>query len=114
MIDKNEIVFRRHTRLSGWDYRRSYAYFVTICVRNRASIFGDVFDDEMRLTRRGLIARDCWVDIPNHHAHVELDSFIVMPNHVHGILLFVGDAPGTGPLLVEATPASRRSLATGS
>ncbi len=53
-----------------------------------------------------MIARDCWLDIPNHHPHVELDAFVVMPNHLHGILLFVGDAAGRSS--VEATPASRR------
>src|SRR5438094_299913 len=114
MADKNDIVFRRHTRLAAFDYRRSFAYFVTICVRNRLCIFGDAVDAEMRPSRRGMAARACWLDIPRHHPHVELDSFVIMPNHVHGILLFVGDAPGTGRLSVEATPASRRSLATGS
>src|SRR5438874_2032366 len=101
MVEKNDIVFRRHTRLAGWDYRRSFGYFVTICVRNRSCVFGDVVDGEMRLTRRGMVVRECWLNIPNHHPHVELDSFIVMPNHLHGILLFVGDARGMGPLLVE-------------
>ena len=93
MIDKSDIVFRRDTRLEGWDYRRSFAYFVTICVRNRQCIFGDVVDGAVRLSRRGMVASDCWLDIPNHHPHVELDAFIIMPNHMHGILLFVGVAP---------------------
>jgi len=115
MVDRDDIVFRRHIRPAGWDYRRCFAYFVTICVRNRECVFGDVVGAEMRLTRRGIVARDCWLDIPSHHAHVELDAFVIMPNHVHGILLFVGDAPGMGPFLpVAATPASRRSLATAS
>ena len=52
----------------------------------------------MRHSQRGLAVERCWADIPNHHAHVELDAFVVMPNHVHGILCFVGD--------VAATPAS--------
>jgi REP element-mobilizing transposase RayT len=50
-----------------------------------------------------IVARDCWLDIPNHHPHVELDAFVVMPNHAHGILLFVGDPP------IVATPASPRA-----
>ena len=108
-MNKSEIVFHRHTRLADWDYRQCYAYFVTICVRGRECIFGDVVEDEMRLTRRGIVARDCWIDIPNHHKHVELDTFVIMPNHVHGILLFTGDAPGFSA--VEATPASRRGEA---
>jgi REP element-mobilizing transposase RayT len=111
MSVSGDIQFRRHTRLRGFDYRQSFAYFVTICTRDRQCVFGTVANDAVSLTRRGMIARDCWLDIPNHHPHVELDEFIIMPNHVHGILLFVGDAPGMSS--VVATPASRPSLATG-
>jgi putative transposase len=103
-----EIEFRRHTRLHGFDYRSSFAYFITVCVRNRECVFGSIANDAVSLTRRGMIARDCWFDIPDHHAHVELDALVIMPNHVHGILLFVGDASRVG-----VTPASRPSLATG-
>ncbi len=92
--------FRQHTRLPGFDYRSCYAYFVTICVRDRLPVFGEVVDDAMKYSRRGVVARDCWTEIPRHHPHVTLDGFIVMPNHVHGVLLFEGDAP------VVATPAS--------
>ena len=92
--------FRQHTRLPSFDYRSSHAYFVTICVRDRLCVFGEVADDAMKLSRRGVVARDCWLDIPRHHPHVTLDAFIVMPNHVHGVLLFEGDPP------VVATPAS--------
>ena len=110
-MDRSDILFRRSTRLKHFDYRRCVAYFVTICVADRACVFGEVVDGEMRLSRRGMIARDCWLDIPNHHPHVELDEFVIMPNHLHGIVLFVGDATGMFP--VVATPASRPSLATG-
>jgi REP element-mobilizing transposase RayT len=71
-----------------------------LCVRDRLCVVGNVVDEQMALSRRGMVARDCWLDIPNHHPHVTLDGFIVMPNHVHGLLLFEGDAP------VVATPAS--------
>src|SRR6266545_7582871 len=99
-----QIEFRTHTRLTGLDYRSSYGYFVTICVRNRECIFGTIADNVMSLSRRGMIVCDSWLDIPNHHSHVELDAFIILPNHIHGILLFVGDSPSVG-----ATPASRSS-----
>jgi REP element-mobilizing transposase RayT len=101
-----EIEFRRSTRLTRFDYRSSYAYFVTICVRDRACVFGSIASDAVSLSRRGIVARDCWLDIPNHHPHVELDAFVIMPNHMHGILLFVGDAPLDG-----STPVSRPGLA---
>jgi putative transposase len=107
MTVPSDIQFRRLTRLKQFDYRSSYAYFVTICVRGRECIFGTVKDDAVSLSRRGAVARDCWLQIPTHHPHVELDSFVIMPNHMHGILLFVADSP------VVATPASRPSLATG-
>ena len=109
MAVPRDIDFRRHVRIKGFDYRSCYAYFVTMCTKNRDCVFGTVSNDVMSLSRRGMVARDCWLDIPNHHPHVELDSFIVMPNHMHGILLFVGDAPGT--CAVAATPASRSSPA---
>ena len=99
--------FRQHTRLPSFDYRSCYAYFVTICVNDRLCVFGDVIEDAMNLSRRGIVARDCWLDIPRHHPHVALDCFIVMPNHVHGLLLFEGDPP------VVATPASPLSHARG-
>jgi hypothetical protein len=58
MMDKGEILYRRHTRLRDFDYRRSLAYFVTICVRNRECVFGDFIGEDVRLTRRGMVARD--------------------------------------------------------
>jgi putative transposase len=106
-----DINFRRHTRLRGFDYRESHAYFVTICVRHRECVFSSVTDGSIVLSRRGMVARDCWVDIANHHPHIELDAFVIMPNHMHGILLFVGDASENSS--VVATPASRPSHATG-
>jgi putative transposase len=90
--------YRKHIRLRGLDYREHYAYFVTICMRDRQCVLGKINDGLMQPSQRGLIVERCWADIPNHHSFVELDAFIVMPNHLHGILCFVGD--------VAATPAS--------
>ena len=92
---------RKHVRLQGFDYRANRAYFVTICTGGRACVFGDIIANAMRLSRRGFVVEGCWKDIPAHHPHVELDAFVVMPNHVHGILAFVG---GGG---AEATQASQ-------
>jgi putative transposase len=94
------IFFRRHARMRAFDYRENRAYFVTICAAGRACVFGDVVDAQVKLSRRGLVLTKCWNEIPAHHPHVELDAFVVMPNHVHGLLLFVGDPP-------EATQASQ-------
>ncbi len=79
---------RRSIRLPEYDYTRSGAYFVTICTYRQACLFGDVIDSIVQLSAWGEIASQCWRDIPDHFDHVELDEWVVMPNHVHGILLF--------------------------
>ena len=74
-------------RLKGWDYRNPGYYFVTICTKNREHYFGYIADGEMHLSVEGEIAASCWREIPCHHTSVELDEFVIMPNHVHGIVL---------------------------
>ena len=75
------------TRLPHWDYAGSSAYFVTICTRNREYYFGRIVNGTMLLSPIGKLADECWQDIPNHTRNVELDAFMVMPNHVHGIII---------------------------
>ncbi len=82
---------RRSLRLKGYDYCQPGAYFVTICTRQRLCLFGEVVNGQVRLNAYGEIVRRCWENIPNHFAHVALDAFVVMPNHVHGILVIVCD-----------------------
>lgn len=66
----------------------SKSYFlITICTKSRKCTFADP-DDPERLTQPGKIAHFCWSDIPNHFSDVDIDEFVVMPNHIHGILLF--------------------------
>ena len=80
---------RRSIRLKGYDYTQAGAYFVTICTKDRACLFGDVADSVMRLNQMGHIVRQCWLAIPEHFPHVLLDEFVVMPNHVHGIIVIM-------------------------
>jgi putative transposase len=80
---------RRSIRLKGYDYTRAGAYFVTICTKDRACLFGDVSDGVMRLNQMGHIVWQCWLAIPDHFPHVLLDEFVVMPNHVHGIIVIM-------------------------
>jgi putative transposase len=87
---------RRSIRLKGYDYSQVGAYFVTIVAWQRECLFGEIVDGEMRLNRHGFIVRDAWFDLQNHYRHVELGSFIIMPNHVHGIVVLVDD--GAEPL----------------
>ncbi|MDT8423033.1 MAG: transposase, partial [Desulfuromonadales bacterium] len=87
MTFKPEIHQRRSIRLRDYDYSRAGAYFVTLCTFQRACLFGEVVDGEMRLNEAGRTVQKCWDDIPDHFPHVELDAFVVMPNHVHGIVV---------------------------
>lgn len=81
------------TRLAGWDYAAPGWYFVTVCTRGRACFFGEVVKRRMRLSRIGEIAHEYWKDIPNHSANAGLDAFVIMPDHVHGIIKI--NTPGT-------------------
>ena len=73
-------------RLKGWDYSAAGCYFVTICTGERECSLGEMVDGSMRLSPVGEIARTFWQEIPAHVQGVELDEFVVMPNHVHGIV----------------------------
>ena len=84
---------KRHrcsVRLRGYDYARAGTYFVTICTQNRACLFGEIIDGEMVLNDAGHIAEKYWRKIPVHFPHAELGAFVVMPNHLHGIIVIVG------------------------
>ena len=81
---------RRSIRLKGYDYCQVGAYFVTIVTQDRVCLFGAVVDGEMRLNDAGRMVAQCWQQIPAHFPHVELDEFVMMPNHVHGIIIVVG------------------------
>ena len=74
-------------RLKGWDYRNSGYYFVTICTKDRHPYFGQIVKGEMCLSSIGEIATQCWREIPKHHENVDLDEFMIMPNHTHGIVI---------------------------
>ncbi|PYY15266.1 MAG: hypothetical protein DMG61_07450 [Acidobacteria bacterium] len=88
-------------RLAGYDYRAEGWYFVTICTKDKLCVFGDVYGFNVNLTRSGEIAHTCWQQIPQHHRGVQLDQFIVMPNHVHGIVILEGrmDGPSLGQVV---------------
>jgi|688.fasta_scaffold36659_7 REP element-mobilizing transposase RayT len=74
-------------RLKKWDYNSSGAYFVTIVAHARVHFFGSVVDGEMNLTTAGQIAMDIWFEIPKHYAFAKLGAFVVMPDHVHAIII---------------------------
>lgn len=74
-------------RLKNWDYSKPGIYFVTICTKNRKRSFGNVAHGRIRFTELGRVANRCWSAIPDHFPFVKLDEFIVMPDHVHGIII---------------------------
>ncbi len=74
-------------RLQTWDYGWNGAYFITICTKDRTNYFGEIIDRKMRLSHMGILADVFWYEIKNHTKNIELGDFVVMPNHVHGILL---------------------------
>jgi len=75
--------------LKGYDYSRSGAYFVTICVKNKENPLGKIIDGEMILCEIGKISEKCWNEIPIHYPCVQLDKYVIMPNHIHGILKII-------------------------
>lgn len=88
---------RRSIRLKGFDYTQPGAYFVTICTQDRACLFGEVVDGEMRLNEAGRMIQSVWREIPAFYADVDTDEFVVMPNHIHGIIVLVGTTPRGRP-----------------
>ena len=82
---------RKKIRLKGYDYSQSGYYFVTICTKNREEWFGKVENETMRLSQFGEVAKNFWVEIPEHFKEVKTDEFSVMPNHFHGILILERD-----------------------
>jgi REP element-mobilizing transposase RayT len=77
---------RRHIRLSSYDYTWQGAYFITICTYEKQCLFGNIVESSMKLNPCGEIVQLCWKDIPIHYHEVTNEVFIVMPNHVHGII----------------------------
>jgi len=87
-MEKFKDKYRIHSnRMPGWDYARGGKYYVTICTRNRVCCFGDVVNGEMKLNKMGEIAGKYWREIPMCFSKTYLDEYVVMPNHVHGIIV---------------------------
>ena len=82
-----DIHHRRSIRLRDYDYSQAGAYFVTICTHNHECLFGEIADGVMMLNASGRIAAQCWREIPSHFPHSALDEWVIMPNHLHGIVI---------------------------
>ena len=89
MNDNLQRLHRRSIRLKGYDYTQEGYYFVTVCTHNKKCIFGDISNQEMHPTEIGEIAKFEWLKTAQIRDNVRLDEFIIMPNHVHGIIQII-------------------------
>jgi len=88
---------RRSIRLKGYDYAQAGLYFITICCQDRACLFGEIQNGEMVLNEYGTIAHNEWIKTHEIRTNVELGEFVIMPNHIHGIIKIM-DIGGRGEL----------------
>ncbi len=91
-----DIHSHRSIRLKEYDYSQAGAYFVTICAQDRECFFGDVVAGDIRLNDAGQMVWDVWHKIPEHFPHADIDEFVVMPNHFHGIIVLSGRGMASG------------------
>ncbi len=73
--------------MPDWNYEADGAYFITICVKNRKCILGEIINGKMELSGIGEMVQKYWDQIPEHFGNIQLDEFVVMPNHIHGIVV---------------------------
>ena len=95
---------RRSIRLQGYDYSQPGAYFVTICTQNSEYLFGDITDGEMVLSGAGRMVQSVWDELPMNYSGIETDAFIIMPNHIHGIITIQPSDMGPSSSPVGAGP----------
>jgi len=88
---------RKQLRLRGYDYAFPGAYFVTICSAGKRPVFGSISGESIVLSPAGEIVRSEWMALPERFSRLVLDEFVIMPNHLHGVLAFAGHAGGASP-----------------
>lgn len=105
---------RRSIRLHGFDYSQAGQYFLTICIFQKRCILGRLDHGNVCLSRIGRLVRDRWLEIPAHFKHIELEAFVVMPNHLHGILTINERARHAVPLQGAHRPENLSAPVAGS
>jgi len=102
---------RKSIRLKGYDYAQPGEYFVTLCAREGASLFGRIRNGVMMLSQIGQIVQNCWIEIPVHFSETRTDILQVMPNHLHGIVEITEPLPSKkGPVGTRPPAEERRGL----
>ena len=99
---------RRSIRLQEYDYSQEGLYFITICAHNHICLFGNIPDGKMVLNNAAEIVKECWLAIPEHYPNTRLHEYVVMPNHVHGILQIVNNV-GVGVQNFEPLQQSKQN-----
>jgi len=113
MVFDPKLHHRRSLRLREYDYSQAGGYFVTLCTRARQCLFGKMVDFEMRLNQAGEIANNAWMTLSERYPNVLLDEYVIMPNHLHGIITIVGAAVHPAPLAgddVNIAPTKKITL----
>ncbi len=107
-----DIHHRRSIRLKGYDYSQAGLYFITICTQNRLCVFGEIKNGEMVLNDAGMMIKTVWHEIPVYYHGFNIHEFIIMPNHVHGIIQIISNPKpvGAGPC---ACPVNERQQQIG-
>ncbi|MDX2213724.1 MAG: transposase [Oculatellaceae cyanobacterium bins.114] len=100
---------RRSIRLKGHDYTSPGAYFITLCVHQRECLFGEIVNGEMQLNEFGKLVDAHWQRLPSHFPNLKLDMFVVMPNHLHGILV-ITEPPCRGAALDHSSSTLTENL----
>ena len=84
--------YRKRLRLNDYDYSNAGYYFVTICTKDKGLFFGNIEKEKMILSGLGEIVEKHWIQIPEHYQNVILDEYVILPNHIHGIIIICGDS----------------------
>jgi putative transposase len=100
-------------RMQSWDYGWNGSYFITICTKNRRHYFGEMADGKMHFSEAGELANQYWLEIPLHFPYAKLGAFIIMPDHLHGILIIDKNSNLKVETRLIASPQSSMPLKTG-
>ena len=107
---------RKSNRLKGYDYSDPGYYFVTLCAKNRKYFFGEISEKRMQLNDAGKMVKRVWDEVPVFYPDISVDEFVIMPNHIHGIIIInsqdnVGAGPCACPKDLETTYGQPRGVA---
>ena len=103
---------RRSIRLKEYDYTQAGGYFITIVTFQREHLFGEIQNDEMQLSKFGLVAKQQWEKLPKRFSNIELGAFVIMPNHAHGVIQILDLGRGTAEGVTDIVDESPRRAPT--